>query len=86
MPFDWLHPKRVAPAGRDAMYRREIEDRAALLYRLGYPKAEARSRLAANVAWDFEVGAGEPPTSQQIDEAIEAIYHRGGRSSGSPTV
>ncbi len=87
MPFDWLHPKRVAPRGRSAMYRRELEERAALLYRLGFPKRQARARLAANVAWDFEVGGGgSAPPVKEIDAVVDAIYQRGGLRSGTPTV
>ena len=40
-------------AGREAMYRAELEERAALLHRLGHGKQQTRARLAANLAWDF---------------------------------
>ena len=86
MSFPWLHTKRVPPQGREAMYRRELEERAALLFRLGYPKASARARLAANVAWDFEIGGGAAPAGGEIDAVVDAVYRRGGLRSGPPTV
>ena len=86
MPFDWMNPKRVPPRGRAAMYRRELEERAALLYRLGYGKARARARIGANVAWDFEVGARDAPSPRDIDAVVDAVYRRGGMTSGAPTV
>ena len=61
-PFDWMDPRRnpdrdkIEKARREAMYRSELEDRAALLQRLGYAKDKARARLAANLAWDFPDG------------------------------
>ncbi len=67
--------------GRSAMYRRELEDRAALLYRLGYSKPRARARLLANVAWDFEIGAGAAPSAKEVTAVVDAVYKRGGPSS-----
>ena len=61
-PFDWMDPRRnpdrgkIEKARREAMYRGELEERAALLQRLGYDKDRARARLAANLAWDFRDG------------------------------
>mgnify|MGYP000609049355 CR=1 FL=1 len=47
MPFDWLHPKvGNHPSHRDEVYRQEIRERAALLYRLRYPVAQAKARMA----------------------------------------
>jgi hypothetical protein len=91
MPFSfpWWNPDPPRPAGsaRAAMYRRELEQRAALLFRLGSPKAGARQRLQANVAWDFEIGAGTPPSPAEIAELVEAVYRRGGPlGAGTPTV
>ena len=47
---------KIEKARREAMYRSELEERAALLQRLGYAKDKARARLAANLAWDFPDG------------------------------
>jgi hypothetical protein len=72
------------PARREEMYRRELEERAALLFRLGYPAKRAKDRLAANVAWDFELH-GRPKHASEIDKIVDAVYRRGG-GSGPPTV
>jgi hypothetical protein len=88
MPFDWMHPARVArPQRREEVYRRELEDRAALLFRLGYDRSRARARLRANVDWDFEVGGARPPLdAHAIDALLEGIYRRGGVGAGEPSV
>jgi hypothetical protein len=87
MSFPWLHPKRTPPRGRKEMYRREIEERAALLHRLGYSRARAAARLKSNVAWDFEIGGGgDAPAAGEIDAAVAAVYQRGGARGGAPTV
>ena len=55
-PFDWMEPRRnpnrqpIEAAGRAAMYRAEIEERAALLGRLGHGRDQTRLRLLANFA------------------------------------
>ena len=86
MPFPWLHPVRTPPHGRAAMYRHELEERAALLHRLGYSRERTRARLAQNVAWDFEIGAGPGPAPAEIDAVVEAVFRRGGTGSGPPSV
>ena len=86
--FDWLEtPKRKNPTNqkRDEMYRRELEDRAALLFRLGYSSKRAKARLAGNVAWDFELH-GRPRHAAEVDKIVDAVYRRGGRAGGAPTV
>jgi hypothetical protein len=86
MPFDWLHahvPRR--PQHRDEMYRRELRERAALLQRLGYSRADARVRLAANLDWDFEIGAGHKAVSdRELDEIVDEVWKRGGAAGGGP--
>ena len=85
--FDWLTtpPRRNHNQRRDEMYRRELEERAALLHRLGYSAKSARARLHANVAWDFELH-GRPRHAAEIDKIVDAVYRRGGRSGGTPSV
>ena len=59
------------------MYRRELSQRAAMLRRLGYPRDRTLARLRANVAWDYEVGAGERPADLDdaaIDRLVDAVY------------
>jgi hypothetical protein len=85
--FDWLipSPRRNVTQRRDEMYRRELEERAALLFRLGYPVQRTKARLHANVAWDFELH-GRPRHAAEIDKIVDAVYRRGGRSGGTPSV
>jgi hypothetical protein len=79
MPFDWMEPKRNAayaktlPAKREAMYRGELADRAALLQRLGHGKVTVRARLAANVKWDFEEG-GSPIAGGELDAIVDRAF------------
>ena len=68
------------------MFRREIEERAALLHRLGYSSAKARARLLANARWDFEIGADDAPAPSEIEKLIDAVYRRGSARSGPPTI
>ena len=87
--FAWSEtPKRRTKQDnqrRDEMYRREMEDRAALLFRLGYSIKRAKARLAGNVAWDFELH-GRPRHAAEVDKIVDAVYRRGGRAGGSPAV
>ena len=89
-PFDWMESRpnpdrgKIEKARREAMYRIELEDRAALLHRLGYAKEKARARLAANLAWDFPDGKGplEPGT---LDAIVDKLFNgTSGTSAGRP--
>jgi hypothetical protein len=86
-PFDWMVAKRnpevarAQKARREAMYRTELEDRAALLHRLGYARDATRGRLQANARWDFDGGAGGVAAAH-IDAIVERIY--GGAGAGKP--
>ena len=79
MPFDWMQPHR--PAGRakvDAdrragMYRAEIEERAALLARLGHARDSVRARLAANLTWDF-APARSPLTDADLETILDRVF------------
>ena len=85
--FDWLTVKRPRhhKEQRNTMYRRELEERAALLLRLGYSRKHAQSRLRANVAWDFDLH-DKPRHATEVDQIVEAVYRRGGIASGPPSV
>jgi hypothetical protein len=85
--FPWYEVQRQPGSGakRAAMYRAELEQHAALLERLGYSQAQARQRLAANVAWDFELH-GRPKHAAEIERIVDAVYRRGGVASGPPSV
>lgn len=61
------------------MYRAELQERASLYARLGYPSKRAVARLKANVAWDFELAPGQRPaglTDKDIGEIVKAAYAR----------
>ena len=60
-------------ASREAMYRAELEERAALLHRLGHGKEQTRARLAANLAWDFAPDAS-PLTPAVLDAIVDRVY------------
>jgi hypothetical protein len=88
-PFDWLEAKRnpdvarAQKARREGMYRQELEDRAALLQRLGYAKDAARTRLAANLRWDFE-GREAPLKASDVDAIVERVYGSGPAGKPAP--
>jgi hypothetical protein len=88
-PFDWLEAKqnpdvaRAQKARREAMYRAELEERAALLHRLGQPKEAARARLAANLRWDFE-GREAPVKASDVDAIVERVYGSGATGKPAP--
>ena len=89
MPFDWMQPHR--PAGRakvDAdrrasMYRAEIEERAALLGRLGHARDSVRARLAANLSWDFAPGRS-PLSDADLDGILDRVFDKSGPPGGFP--
>lgn len=67
------------PKQRIAMYRREVEERAGIFYRLGYTVEQACARLQANANWDFEIGTGERPEDldgDAISKIVAATYAR----------
>ena len=84
-PFDWMEPRRnpergkIDKARRETMYRVELEERAALLQRLGYGKERTRARLAANLAWDFPNGT-RPLDGAALDAIVDRLFD--GASSG----
>ncbi len=78
-PFDWMEPRRPIgqaksdKARREAMYRTELEERAALLHRLGHGKQQTRARLAANLGWDF--APGKPPLDPgALDAIVDRVF------------
>jgi hypothetical protein len=93
-PFDWMEPRRnknrppIEAAGRAAMYRAEIEERAALLGRLGHGREQARARLLANLSWDF-APAARPLTEKDVDGILDRVFGQNGaktapRAKGGP--
>ena len=93
MTFPWLVPtasrSSAGSAARLAAQLRELRDRAALFYRLGYSADVATKRLCALVAWehDPQSSTGGPhrrPTGLSdaaVAEAVRETYAR--RPSGT---
>src|SRR5215210_6952825 len=77
--FDWMEPRRNPELGkterarREGMYRTELEERGALLHRLGHGKADVRARLGANVGWDFPAGQSPVPAAT-IDAIVDRLF------------
>jgi hypothetical protein len=66
---------RHAAERRRAMYRREIEDRAALLMRLGHKAADVKARLRKSVDWDFDLHKS-PEHAGEVDRIVDDVYKR----------
>jgi|OpeIllAssembly_1097287.scaffolds.fasta_scaffold931252_2 hypothetical protein len=80
MPFDYLHssvPRCYRNAGEkaEAQYLRELEQRAALLFRLGFDKDAAIRRLRGNLAWDWECNPN-PEFVARLKEAVAGVVER----------
>jgi hypothetical protein len=88
MPFPWYHPDvppelTARPERAQQMYILELKERAALLMRLGYDKAEAAARLRGNVRWDFELH-DVPKHLTRVEEVVEKVYQARGPGAGGP--
>ncbi len=77
--FIWDEKPRTgfkrAKEQRRAMYRREIEDRAALLMRLGHKAADVKARLKKSVDWDFDMNEA-PDHAGEVDRIVDDVYKR----------
>lgn len=79
--FTWTEIPRATATraheaeARAAMYRRELEDCAGLLLRLGRAPAFVKARLHANVDWDFELSS-RPPHAAEVDKIVDAVVRR----------
>ena len=91
MPFDWLHADvssalaATFASKAEAAHLREAEERAALLCRLGYARADAKRRVRGNVRWEWEMH-GMPRFIARLDAIVDAVYARGGRARFVPPV
>lgn len=78
MSFPWLErtpPRTDGAANRANVAAREVADRAALLFRLGFSEKDATKRLVAHIAWEFDqpsTGAHQRPATLS-DAAIGKI-------------
>ena len=66
---------RRAKEQRRAMYKKEIEDRAALLLRLGYKARDVKARLHKSVDWDFDLH-DVPDHASEVDRIVDEVYKR----------
>ncbi|HEX2570886.1 MAG TPA: hypothetical protein VH877_15110 [Polyangia bacterium] len=90
-PFDWWEAYRSPTQTatwtdkRKTMIRGELEERAALLRRLGYSSDQAKLRLRAHLAWEYE--RNQPaPFLDEIDTLVDAVWRRGSPPSGPLTL
>lgn len=60
---------------RRAMYKKEIEDRAGLLLRLGYKAREVKARLKKSVDWDFDLQKA-PDHASEVDRIVDDVFKR----------
>jgi hypothetical protein len=76
--FVWTEAKRSSTerdrAAHEAMMKRDLEERARMLLRLGRSPSFVKERLAANLAWD----AGHAPTKipPEVDKIVDAVSRR----------
>jgi hypothetical protein len=68
-------PYRRSAERRRAMYKKEIEDRAGLLLRLGYKAADVKARLKKSVEWDFDL-QDKPEHASEVDRIVDDVYKR----------
>jgi hypothetical protein len=66
--------KRSAERRRE-MFKKEVEDRAGLLLRLGHNAADVKQRLRRTVAWDFEL-PHRPDQAGEVDRIVDEVYKR----------
>jgi hypothetical protein len=66
--------KRGAERRRE-MFKKEVEDRAGLLLRLGHNAAEVKARLKRTVAWDFDLQP-RPEQVGEVDRIVDEVYKR----------
>jgi hypothetical protein len=55
------------------MHRRELRDRAALLRRLGYTRADVEKRLASYEAWEYEPFHTSPLAAEVVAIVAEVF-------------
>jgi hypothetical protein len=65
--------QRRAKEQRGAMFKKEIEDRAGLLLRLGYKAVDVKSRLRKSVDWDFDL-SDVPDHASEVDRIVDDVY------------
>ena len=78
--MDWLDAKipltwarHLEGRGRAAVAA-ELEAKARLLQRLGYPRAHALARCLADLDWEFELCSARPPDKKAVKAIVDAVY------------
>jgi hypothetical protein len=66
--------RRRGQEAATAMYKRELEERAKMLLRLGRSPSFVKARLAANVAWDFP--DHRAAHAADVDRIVDALAKR----------
>ena len=66
---------RRGPERRREMFKREIEDRTALLLRLGYAAKDVKARLKKSVDWDFDLQK-TPDYAAEVDRIVDDVFKR----------
>ena len=79
MPFDWMHVKQnpaflaKIESRFVEMHRREIEQRARLLYNLKFGRDAAVARIRAKIAWEFELSR-TPKFHKEVGAIVDRVY------------
>jgi hypothetical protein len=75
---DKPRPFKHANERRQQMYKKELEDRAALLMRLGHSAKDVKSRLKKSVDWDFDMHDA-PEHADNVDKLVDGVFKRNQR-------
>ena len=79
--FGWIGTTtRSTKKGTQATREDEVDKRAFLMARLGYPKKFTEARLKAYLHWEYE-NLGKARVQKRVGSLVSAAYKRAGRSS-----
>lgn len=82
--FDYYCPNLPAGLGKalegrsNEAFAQEIEERTALLHKLGYSKEQTVARIKANLAWEFDATWTKkaPAFIKTVDKIVTAYYKK----------
>ena len=79
MPFCWMDEASDAASQTSGLSREEVAEadvleRASLLRRLGYSKADAVHRCMGNIAWAFSVQGKPAITPARLRKLVGSVY------------
>jgi hypothetical protein len=79
--FDWMKTTVRARQGATLSTRAgELEHRARLLARLGFPKKRAEERLRQNLTWEYE-RLGSASVDKKLAGIVNEAYEREGKAA-----